>query len=472
MFKSDGLPIGPFPRGIKPSESIPGLGRPVCRDGAVGPRRNRRHPSRNKRFPEWNSVGSGLAPRPPNLLIAGASGHVAQAFLARLTPRRAQFGRLVLLDPEKTVLESAWLDHRKLDYQFINRRLCFPGDRLDYQRLLQEHRIDIVLDLTDLDTLPILAATDEAGVSYVNTALNDSTLGIVDTVAALHSTRQLKRNARHIIGSGMNPGVVNIWVWHAVRHYGVPSEIVHFEFDSSTPVSGWRPMISWSRKEFLSETVWDPTGWIVDGQPMLFQANSLLCRQSLQPILEPVMPLIDYPKGYLVLHEENVKLGQKLGASSRYIYAIHPKTMEYLDRLWRRRGRLEIDDLEIGDNTTVPLDGSDTIGVYLDYPDYRIYYLHSLANASVKGSNATCAQVAVGIDAALSALLFEPLSPRIYFSSDLYDTLYRDVVFDGLHVDHFVFARRDGLMALRHHKPALHRRRVSMGDEAETRLIP
>ncbi len=48
----------------------------------------------------------------------------------------------------------------------------------------------------------------------------------------------------------------------------------------------------------------------------------------------------------------------------------------------------------------------------------------------------------------------------------------RDMVFDGLHVDHFVFARRDGLMALRHHTPALHRRRMSNRDEAETRLIP
>jgi hypothetical protein len=68
--------------------------------------------------------------------------------------------------------------------------------------------------------------------------------------------------------------------------------------------------------------------------------------------------------------------------------------MEHLDRLWRERGRVEINDLELGDNTFVPLTGSDTIGVCLDYPDKRVYYLHSLANSAVTGTNATCAQVA------------------------------------------------------------------------------
>ena len=159
----------------------------------------------------------------------------------------------------------------------------------------------------------------------------------------------------------------------------------------------------------------------------------------LRPITEPVARLSSYPRGLLVLHEENVKLGQKLGASSRYLYAIHPKTMEHLGRLWRERGKVEINDLELGDNTSVPLTGSDTIGVRLDYPDKRVYYLHSLANSAVRGTNATCAQVAVGADAAMTTLLAERLSPRIYFASDLYGTVYRDVVFGGLHVEHFVF---------------------------------
>lgn len=247
---------------------------------------------------DWKPFLAGLGPRPPNLLVVGASGHVAQAFLLRLQAQREKFGRVVLLDPCERVRKNLHLDHQRLEYRFIKRRLRFPEDSQYFRRLLALHQIDIVLDLTDLDTIPILAATDAAGISYVNTA------------------------------------------------------------------------------------------------------------------------------------------------ASKYLYAIHPRTMDYLNRLWAERGRVNIEDLEIVDNISEPLEGSDTIGVCLNYPDKRVYYLHSLANADVTGTNATCAQVAVGVEAALAALISERLSPRIYFASDLYGTVYRDVVFKSLRVEQFVFERR------------------------------
>jgi hypothetical protein len=160
----------------------------------------------------------------------------------------------------------------------------------------------------------------------------------------------------------------------------------------------------------------------------------------------------------LVLHEENVKLGAKFGASSKYLYAVHPRTMSFLEHRWRKRGRVEIDDLLLGDNTSIALEGEDIIGVCLDYPDKRVYYLHGLANREVVGTNATCAQVAVGADAALHVLFSGRLKPRIYFSSDLYDTVYRDAVFSGLPVHHLVFAKENGLLNLRAHVPVPRRR--------------
>lgn len=397
---------------------------------------------------DWRPLLTGLAPRPPNLLILGASGHVAGAFLLRLQAQREKFGRLVLLDPDDRVLDDVHLDQRRLEYRFIRRRLCFPEDTRYYHRLLKLHRIDIVLDLTDLDTEPILAATDAAGVSYVNTALNDSAHGVATIVSALHPTRKRQRKAPHIISSGMNPGVVNIWVWDAFRRYGAPEEIVHFEYDTSTPATGWRPTITWSRQEFLTETVWERTGLVINGALHLLDGNALGARQDMREVMEPVLRLRSYPRGFLVLHEENVKLGQKLGVSSKYLYAIHPWTMDYLEQLWLVRGRLSIDDLAIGDNTAVPLRGADTIGLCLNYPDKQVYYLHSLDNADVTGTNATCAQVAVGIQAALATLLTEQLAPRIYFASDLYDTVYRQVVFRSLRVEHSVFDRAGAASAL------------------------
>ncbi len=402
--------------------------------------------------------------RPPNLLILGASGNVARALLRRLGGRRADFGRVVLLDKSEHVREDRFLEHQRLEYQFIHRRLHLPRDQAYYRRLLRRHEIDIALDVTDADTLPVLAATDLAGVSYVGTSLNEAKRGANALVEALHPTREKRRRAPHILCSGMNPGVVNIWVWHGVRRYGKPREIVHFEYDTSMAADGWRPLITWSRKEFLSEVVWDPTGLVQDGRPVIFRTNAIQHRCHMRSILQPVMPLPSYPHGFLVLHEENLTLGRLLGISSKFIYAIHPKTMAYLSRRWRRRGRVLLTDLEIGDNTLTPLDGEDTIGVCLDYPRQRVYYLHSLANSAVVGTNATCTQVAVGVYAALYTLLRERLAPRLYFVSDLYDSIYPQVLFANMRVEHFVFVKRKRSLVLRHHEPVL-RPRFAHGSE-------
>jgi hypothetical protein len=397
-----------------------------------------------------------LSPRrPPNLLILGASGNVARALLRRLGGRRDHFGRVVLLDKSDRVLEDRYLEHQRLDYQFVRRRLRLPKDQAYYRRLLARYEIDIALDVTDADTLPVLGATDLAGVSYIGTSLNENKRGAQALVDALHPTRAKPRRAPHILCSGMNPGVVNIWVWHGVRRYGKPREIVHFEYDTSMVADGWRPIVTWSRKEFLSEVAWDPTGMVVDGKPVLFHTRAIQNRESMRDILKPVLPLESYPRGYLVLHEENLTLGQQLGVSSKFLYAIHPKTMAYLARRWRRRGELRVSDLAMGDNTLHPLDGADTIGVCLEYPRRRVYYLHSLANSAVVGTNATCTQVAVGVYAALFTLLRERLAPRIYFVSDLYDTVYPQVLFGNMRVEHFVFAKRKRSLILRHHEPAL-----------------
>ena len=389
---------------------------------------------------------------------------MARAFLRRLGGRRGNFGRVVLLDKKIRVLDDRFLEQRRLDYQFVRRRLRFPEDRLYYHKLLQRYQINIVLDLSDMDTLPTLAATDAAGVSYVCTSLNDEKYAVTEMVDLTHPSRERKRNAPHILGSGMNPGAVNIWVHHAVRRFGIPKEIIHFEYDTSTPTDGWRPVVTWSRKEFLTECVWEPTGIVVEGKPVVFETNSLANRQEMRSIMRPVVSLRSYPRGFLILHEENLTLGRRFGVSSKFLYAIHPKTMAYMVRRWRKRGEFLLNDIGVGDNTSLPLTGEDTIGVCLEYPRQRIYYVHSLANRSVVGTNATCAQVAVGVYAALFTLLRNKLAPRVYFPGDLYDTLYPRVLFGNMRVEQYVFAKRKRSLILRHHEPEV-RPRFLRGEE-------
>jgi len=395
-----------------------------------------------------------IAPK-PNLLILGASGNVARAFLRRLGGRRVHFGRLVLLDKSKQVLSDPVLEHHRLAYQFLHRRLRLPADQVAYRRLLREKQIHLVLDLSDMNTLPVFTATDEMGVSYLNTSLNDDQRGSAEITAVLHPTRERPRRAAHILCSGMNPGVVNIWVRDGVYRHGIPREIVHFEYDTSMATDGWRPLVTWSRREFLTESVWEPTGCVQDGKPVLFATNALQNRENMRDILRPVLPQRFYPRGMLVSHEENLTLGQTLGVSSKFIYAIHPKTMAYLCRKFRRYGTVKESDLAIGDNTTIPLGGADSIGVYLEYPQHRVYYLHTTENHTVIGTNATCAQVAVGVYSALFTLLRNRLPPRIYFPEDLYETLYPHIVFCNMRVEYFVFERRKRSWVLHEHLPHL-----------------
>lgn len=436
-------------RDIVPRESTV---RPDSTERPTAMRAPTRH--RSRAMPRRRAAAV-LPVRSPNLLILGASGHVARAFLLRLADERGCFGNLLLLDQDDSLFQDRFVEHDRLNYQFVRHRLQFPQDTAWYHQLLRRHRIEIVLDVTDMDTLPVLSVTEAAGVSYVNTSLNDANRGIADVLAVLHPTRHQPRRAPHILSSGMNPGVVNIWVWDGFTRYGVPDEIVHFEYDTSMTADKWRPLITWSRKEFLTETASDPTGLVADGRVRVFPTNALAQRENLRAIMEPVVPLPSYPDGLLVLHEENVKLGLRLGTSSRYVYAIHPRTMTYLIHRWRQRGCLSVGDLEIGDNTSLSLEGSDTIGVCMKYPRRRVYYVHSMANRDVTGTNATCAQVAVGVHAALLTLLREPLSPRLYFPTDLYDTIYRNFIFRHLRVEHYVFAERNRLLVLQKHLPEM-----------------
>lgn len=118
----------------------------------------------------------------PDFLIIGASGGAANAFLQKFLPHRHLFDRLVLLDKDKKILSNPYLDHKRLNYIFLQKELKLPEKEKEYLEILKEYRIDIVLDLTDADSLPLLEATDKAGVSYLNTSLNAEKKTVSDLV--------------------------------------------------------------------------------------------------------------------------------------------------------------------------------------------------------------------------------------------------------------------------------------------------
>ena len=365
-----------------------------------------------------------------NILILGAFGGVGQAFLLRVKPYRRWFHGVILIDrkngdmPFPATIIPGWIN--------------ITARKKEYLLLLRKYAIDIVVDLTYVDTIPILMATNTAGVSYVNTALCDHKKISSDLVFYLYPKRKSIYRASHILCSGMNPGVVNMLVQQGIEKYGVPESIIHFEYDTSYLPRARKPMITWSPHEFLAEAIQDPGGIVLGrNKVQLLYPNALENRVSLCEVLQPICSLSQYPEAMPVLHDENLTLAQKYNIPSQFLYAIHPKTMKTLLTVYKKKKKPTPDDFVLGDNITHRLRGTDMIGVLLIYRDKKVYYLNTVVNKNIQGTNATYFQVSIGVTAALHALLFDKIKKGVHFVEDLQAPHYRKYVFEHLDIKEY-----------------------------------
>jgi saccharopine dehydrogenase-like NADP-dependent oxidoreductase len=221
-----------------------------------------------------------------------------------------------------------------------------------YLRLLKTHGIDIVIDLSVNETRAMLEVADRAGVSYINTGVaNRPGENFSEVVLDLVKRKASLWNAPHILCSGMNPGIVNMWVRRGIEKFGVPKSIVHFEYDTGQPVDGGPPIIAWSRETLVDEIVNDPAGYVEGRNKIrLVQPNPLKNRVSMEEVLRPIMNLPVYPRGFLLLHEENITLGQEYDVPSRFIFSLKTETMDYLEEVYDKNSEVPLDTLALGDN--------------------------------------------------------------------------------------------------------------------------
>ncbi|MDP3640746.1 MAG: hypothetical protein Q8R53_06140, partial [Nanoarchaeota archaeon] len=71
------------------------------------------------------------------------------------------------------------------------------------------------------------------------------------------------------------------------------------------------------------------------------------------------------------------------------------------------------------------------------------------------GSNATYTQVAIGVCAALFTLVFDRPKNGVYFVEDLYNTQFKDYMFDNMRVQHFVFKKQKSRFVLEKYVPEM-----------------
>src|SRR3989344_2146301 len=226
----------------------------------------------------------------PNLLILGASGGLAQVFLQYLVHHRDFFGKLILLSGINRIKNNKHLEHKKLDYIYVEKRID-PYNEKEYHDILRKYNIDIVLDLTVVDSIPLLEATNNFGASYVNTSLNADNKAVAELVFDIYPRKEKLNNAVHILCAGMNPGIVNMWVRYGIEKFGIPEQIIHFEYDTSTvPIRLKKPIITWSPHEFLVENVRDPSGSVIGRYKIKeLLPNALKKLEDMKPILSPII---------------------------------------------------------------------------------------------------------------------------------------------------------------------------------------
>jgi len=376
--------------------------------------------------------------RKKNLLVIGACGGVGSAFLRALVKERERLGKLVLVDQQDPWADDRGLSFQELKGEFLKASLDPDKGRDDYLRLLQTHGIDMVIDLSVNETRAMLSTTDGAGVSYINTGVaNRPGESFSEVVLDLVHRKTASWNAPHILCSGMNPGIVNMWVRKAIQESGVPKNMVHFEYDTGESVDGGVPVIAWSRETFLDEIVNDPAGYVEGRNRIRFlRPNPLKNRVSMEEVLSPIMTLPSYPRGFLLLHEENITLGQEYNVPSRFLFSLKNETMDYLEEVYDKKKEVPLDALTLGDNRKVLLKGEATVGVCLEYESTREYFFNTTAQGTVPGVSGSCRQVAAGLYAALRTVLEDPLERRLYFVEDLLGTTCERLMMETLPVQH------------------------------------
>ena len=359
-----------------------------------------------------------LTPR-INLLVLGASGGVANAFLGILPKYRSQFGLLILLDRDDKVTKSTCLNHKELDYIFIQSNLKKENVDNTLRELYEKYSISIVLDLTDYDTLPILSATDSLGLSYLNCSLNSEYSSMGHFVEDSNDFFKRFNKNIHVLSLGMNPGIIHHLIVKGVLEYGLPNEFIEIEYDSSIPKDKpKKPFITWSKKQFLNEAVWGPAGYCGDGgQYIETEEKAVNTLVDTKKFLAPIKKLRVYPQGMIVPHDEVITMSRILEIPGKFIYAIHPSSLSELVKVSNKKSFVKEEDIDYIDNISEPLLGSDCIGVWLKYVDKNICYFFDVQNSKIHGTNSTLFLVGVGVAAGLIDYIQNPLLENGVYSA-------------------------------------------------------
>jgi homospermidine synthase len=377
---------------------------------------------------------------PISITILGSGGGVAKAFLAFLN-QSAQDDS----DPLAPIISKARLnlvDYRQKPAEYyaqvcpslMARITLYQLDLAqvdDFEALLVLTSTSLVVDVSLAGTIEMHSCCDRLGVSYMNTALTDTLVDQdehaygfppIERYLRLEAHKASFTNSKAIIGTGMNPGVVQWMAVHLMKSHPQdrPKACYIVEHDTSffadQGIADTDTLYTtWSTESFLDEAV--------SCYPMFVHHHIPLCLYEQVYASEYKVRLGDKQfYGCLMAHEEVLTLGHLFDMEIGFLYRINEHTTELI-----RNNLTNVSKLwELGSQIITPsrheITGEDLVGILLVYDDYETYMYNTVKSSDTflrYQTNATYFQVACGLYAALASLLLDPLPLGSYYVDEL-----------------------------------------------------
>ena len=375
-----------------------------------------------------------------SISILGSSGGVARAVLAILN-QSAQDKN----DPMYPIISTSQfhlIDIKQKEKEYYDQLFPNLADKIKiyqldltvvshFQKHLKKTKTKVVIDVSRADTIEMMKCCNELGVFYVNSALENTEVDEDESLYGFPVTERYIRfedskknltNMKAIVGSGMNPGVVQ---WMAIKLINenrgqkpLACYIVEHDdsfFKDKTLIKPNTLYTSWSVKCFLDEAILS--------YPMFVHHHLLQYFYEEVYAMEFKVRLGEKEfYGCLMPHEEVITLGELYDMQLGFIYRVNEYTTESIrnnlanvDVLWDWNQQLI--DPDVGE-----IEGEDLVGVLLVYEDMEKYMYNVMKSSEIYPkfkTNATYFQVACGIYAAIASIILDDIPLGIYYVDEL-----------------------------------------------------
>jgi homospermidine synthase len=377
---------------------------------------------------------------PFSITILGSAGGVAKSLLSILNQSAVDKNdsiHSILIDTKLHLIDNKQKEMVYYSQLFPNLKdniNLLQFDLNDVSQMythLKATNTKLVIDVSWADTIEMLNCCNKLGVYYINSALENTMVDEDESLYGFPLAERYQRfedrkgvftNTKAIIGSGMNPGVVQ---WMAIK--------LMKDHPDEKPLACY--IIEHDNSFFTNKDIIEPetiyTSWSVEcflDEAIL--SYPMFVRHHLEHYLYEDVYALEYKVklgkkefyGCLMPHEEVITLGKLYDMEIGFIYRVNEYTTELIqdnlsdvDKLWDWNQR--VIDPSVGD-----VEGEDLVGVLLVYNDHEKYIYNSMKSSEIfpiYKSNATYFQVACGIYAGLASLLLDTIPLGIYYVDEL-----------------------------------------------------